>query len=319
MNQKNNYHKKQKKKLNNKIKTNRKTVINDKSSLKNEPKKIMTREEYRKVKKRKQKINILYKIVLITSVFMFLVCLFNIITWIIDNKNIEKITKKLDDENVSIEKPAVNAENINPPASKEDDYWYYVNMDMLSADFTELKKKNPDTVAFIKVNGTNVNYPVVQTNNNEYYLNHAFDKSKNSAGWIFADYRNDLENFSYNTIIYGHSRYDKTMFGSLKNVVKESWYSNKDNHIIKLSTAKENTLWQIFSIYSTPAESYYITTDFNTNSFDEFLKTIKNRSQINFSAGVNVNDKVLTLSTCNNDAGTERLVIHAKLIKKEAR
>ena len=227
--------------------------------------------------------------------------------------------KDLEDEEVAEEVPAVNAENINPPESKDDDYWYYINMDMLSADFDELKAKNPDTVAFVKVNGTNVNYPVVQTNDNEYYLNRAFDGSKNSAGWVFADYRNDMVNFGYNTIIYGHSRYDKTMFGSLKNVLKESWYSNKDNHIIKLSTPTENTLWQIFSIYTIPAESYYITTDFNESSYNEFLTTIKGRSQINFSGNVNTNDKVLTLSTCNNDAGTERLVIHAKLIKKEAR
>ena len=68
---------------------------------------------------------------------------------------------------------------------------------------------------------TNINYPVVQTNDNEYYLGRAFDKSKNDAGWVFMDYRNDVNNLSDNTIIYGHGRLDKTVFGSLKNALKK--------------------------------------------------------------------------------------------------
>ena len=276
-----------------------------------------TRASYRKRKKMKK----VYKIILIICIIVFIISAIFIAKWIIDNNNIKDIDKNLKEDNVASEKKADKdkTENVNPPENPEDDYWYYITMDMLSADFNELKKKNPDTVAFVKVNGTNVNYPVVQTDDNSYYLNHAFDGTKNSAGWVFADYRSDLTNFGYNTIIYGHSRYNQTMFGSLKKVLNKSWYSNKDNHIIKLSTPSHNTLWQIFSIYTIPAESYYITTQFDTNSYNTFLSTIKGRSQIDFSAGVNTNDKVLTLSTCNNDAGTERLVIHAKLIKKENR
>ena len=276
-----------------------------------------TRASYRKRKKKKK----IYKTILIICIIVFIISLVFVIKWFYDNNKIKDIDKNLKDDKVATEKKAnkSKSENINPPKDPEDDYWYYITMDMLSADFDELKKKNPDTVAFVKVNGTNVNYPVVQTNNNSYYLSHAFDRSKNNAGWVFADYRSNLTNFGYNTIIYGHSRYNQTMFGSLKRVLKKSWYSNKDNHIIKLSTPTHNTLWQIFSIYTTKVESYYITTDFNNDSYNTFLKTIKNRSQIDFSANVNTNDKILTLSTCNNDAGTERLVIHAKLIKKENR
>ena len=192
-------------------------------------------------------------------------------------------------------------------------------MDMMSVNFDDLKQKNSDTVGFIKVNGTNVNYPIVQSNDNSYYLKHAFDKSKNSAGWVFADYRNNMVNFDKNTVIYGHSRSNQTVFGSLKKVLNKSWYSNKDNHIIKLSTPTENTLWQIVSIYTIKPESYYITTKFSDEQFKTFTQTIKNRSQINFSGTINENDKILTLSTCEDVAGTTRLVIHAKLIKLEQR
>ena len=179
----------------------------------------------------------------------------------------------------------------------------------------ELLEKNSDTVAFLKVNGTNINYPVVQTNDNEYYLHHSYNKTKNEAGWVFLDYRNDNDLSDKNNIIYAHSRLDKTMFGSLNDTLKYSWYSNKDNHIIKISTEKENTLWQIFSVYKIPVESYYITTNFlNDSAFEKFLDVIKKRSVFDFNTNLTKDDRILTLSTCYSDK--ERTVIHAKLIRR---
>ena len=276
----------------------------------------LTRAEY---KKRKRQKKIKWFIIFLANLIIFILCIIKIILWYNDNQQVDKLNKNINSDKIIKEEKSETAENINPPENKDDDYWNYIKMDMMSVDFNELKKKNSDTVGFIKVNGTNVNYPIVQTKDNSFYLTHAFDKSKNSAGWVFADYRNDMINFDRNTIIYGHSRSNQTVFGSLKKVLNSSWYSNKDNHIIKLSTPTENTLWQIFSIYSIKPESYYITTDFTDNSFQKFLTTIKNRSEINFSGNVNTNDKILTLSTCKDSAGTTRLVIHAKLIKLDKR
>ena len=129
---------------------------------------------------------------------------------------------------------------------------------------------------------------------------------------------NNKDLTSKNNILYAHRRLDKTMFGSLSKVLKEDWYTNKDNHIIRLSTEKENTLWQIFSVYKIVEESYYITTDFASDSeYQEFLDTIKGRSLYDFNTTLTTDDKVLTLSTCYSD--TERTVVHAKLIKREAR
>ena len=83
-------------------------------------------------------------------------------------------------------------------------------------------------------------------------------------------------------------------------------------------TEKENTLWQIFSVYKIVEESYYITTDFASDSeYQEFLDTIKGRSLYDFNTTLTTDDKVLTLSTCYSD--TERTVVHAKLIKREVR
>ena len=276
----------------------------------------ITRAEYQKRKRRKR---IKWYIILFISLLICILCTIKIFIWNKDNNKVDEITKDINTKKIVKEEKTATAENINPPIDKSDDYWDYIKMDMMSVDFNELKKKNDDTVGFIKVNGTNVNYPIVQSNDNTYYLKHAFDKTKNSAGWVYADYRNDMVNFDKNTVIYGHSRSNQTVFGSLKKVLNKSWYSNKNNHIIKLSTPTENTLWQIVSIYTIAPESYYITTKFSNTQFKTFIKTIKERSQINFTGTLNENDKILTLSTCEDVAGTKRLVIHAKLIKLNKR
>ena len=182
----------------------------------------------------------------------------------------------------------------------------------------EIKTVNEDIIGWIKVDNTNINYPYVQTSDNKYYLNHSYDKSYNDAGWVFMDYRNNSNLDNKNTILYAHSRLDKTMFGSLSKVFRREWHTNKDNHIINISTPTENSLWQIFSVYKIEAESYYITTDFDDdNEYLEFLNTLKSRSKHNFNVTMNSNDSIITLSTCYSD--TERTVVHAKKIKKSTR
>ena len=200
-------------------------------------------------------------------------------------------------------------------SNKKTMYWKYLNTPLSSVDFTELLKQNKDTVGWLIVNKTNVNYPVVQTTNNDYYLKHAFDKSSNSAGWVYADFRNDFNELSKNTVIYAHGRKDKVMFGSLTNTLKSNWYKNHDNQIIQFSTLKYNTMWQIISIYKIQAESYYITTDFSSDaSFEKFAQTMLDRSIYDFGVDVTKDDKLLTLSTCYIDNGI-RLVVQAKLVK----
>ena len=202
---------------------------------------------------------------------------------------------------------------------KNDMYWKYLNTPLSSIDFTQLLKQNKDTVGWLIVNNTNINYPVVQTTNNDYYLKHAFDRSKNYAGWVYADFRNDFDTLSKNTVIYAHGRKDGVMFGSLMGALKKNWYTNLENQIIQFSTIKYNTMWQIFSIYKIEAESYYITTDFSSDeSFGEFANTMKERSIYDFGVDVNSEDRLLTLSTCYNDKGM-RLVVQAKLVKIQER
>ena len=268
-----------------------------------------------KKRKRKKKKNTTWIFVILCSIFISIIvfCLIKIFIWGKDNKDTSKVINDITNAvNVTLRDDDDNTELVNDTNEEEtSDYWYYIKFPLIDVDITELKEKNSDTIGWINVNNTNINYPFVQTKDNSYYLNHSFDKKYNEAGWVFLDYRNNNDLNNKNTILYAHSRLDKTMFGSLSKVLKSSWYNNKDNHIIRLSTDTENTLWQIFSVYKIPEESYYITTNFNNN---EFLNTIKQRSIHNFNTNLDTNDKILTLSTCYSD--TERTVVHAKLIKR---
>ena len=265
----------------------------------------------------KKKKDIFLYLLLIISLLGIIYSSFHIFKWNNDNKNTEEETEKIVNETIVNEtEPDNNVTLINPEnESKESIYWSYVKMNMIDVNIDELKQKNSDTKGWIQVNGTNINYPFVQAKDNSYYLNHSYEKKYTDAGWVFLDYRNDIDNLSKNNIIYGHARLDKTMFGTLKKVLTKDWYNNTDNHIIKLSTSEYNSLWQIFSVYSIKTESYYITTNFKNNEeFQKFIDTIKSRSKYKFNANVTADDNILTLSTCHNT--NDKIVVHAKLIMK---
>ena len=265
--------------------------------------------------------NIILLIIILVCIITLFISTKDIIKWMIDSnkteEQIEKITEMVEIEEVEeSENTEIIEQKEEPP--KENPYWDYIKMNMINVNFNDLKQKNPDTKGWIQVNGTNINYPFVQTNNNEFYLNHTFNKTYNSAGWVFLDYRNNINELSKNTIIYAHGRLDTTMFGSLKNILSSGWLNNTTNYVVKLTTETENTLWQVFSVYHIPTTNDYIKVNFSsTNEFNKWSKMILKRSAHNFNTTINENDKVLTLSTCFNDK--EKVVLHAKLIKKETR
>lgn len=273
------------------------------------------------MKRRKIKIkwkNIILILIITTSSITLLISIFNIIKWKIDsNKTNYEITNIQENINVEEIQDTENTEIIEPviEVPKENPYWDYINMNMINVDFNGLKRTNPDVVGWLKVNGTNINYPFVQSSDNDYYLTHSFNKSYNGGGWVFLDYRNNGTN-NKNTIIYAHGRSDKTMFGTLKNVLNNGWLNNTNNYIIKISTETENSLWQIFSVYRIPTTSDYLQTNFNDETeYQNFLDMIKDRSSHNFDTNVASTDNILTLSTCYNNS--DKIVVHAKLIKKE--
>lgn len=236
--------------------------------------------------------------IVITIIFLctFLYSGYKIYKWYIENKKNNNIIEKIDE--------AVKKEESTDDANLQ----YKVN-------FNILKEQNDETVAWIKVNNTNIEYPVVKAKNNDFYLNHNFEKNYNSAGWVFADYKNKFDGKDKNIVIYGHNRKDGSMFGTLKNVLNDEWYNNDENVKIILNTEDESSVYDIFSIYKIEKEDYYIRTEFkNLDEFEKFLNTIKNRSIKNFDVDISKEDNILTLSTCA-DNNKYRVVVHAKKIK----
>lgn len=246
-----------------------------------------------------------------------------LISWHIENTQTTKITEELKRNVIFVSVPndpkkieIVNPPSIDTPQAQE--YEALVEEPLLDTTIEDFLDENPDTVGWISIDGTNIDYPIVQTTDNEYYLTHSFDNSYNSSGWIFADYRNNMKDFDKNTIIYGHNRLNNTMFADLKTVLTNNWYTTS-SWGIDLITMDKDTKWQIVSVYRVPAETYYLTTTFDNDlAYSEFLNTIIERSEFDFSAFLNTKDKILTLSTCTN-INNGRIVVHAKLVKTQPR
>lgn len=259
-------------------------------------------------------------IMLALTLSTYFICVFITSRWYVQRLKINYLANDIIASTEILEKE--NNETISKENYIPNDNNKYSNISFMSVNnFKELLEKNNETVGWIKVNNTNVNYSIVQHNDNEYYLKHDFNKNYNINGWIYADYRDNFQYFGTNTIIYAHNMTNRTMFGSLVWCLKESWYTNEENQYIKISTPYSNTIWQIFSIYTIVPEVYYLKTYFNTNEeHQKFLNTIKNRSIYDFKLEEKLtpDNKILTLSTCTDD-GTKRIVIHAKMIKAEYR
>lgn len=250
-------------------------------------------------KKQKSKKNtILFWIVCLLLVGILIFSGIKIYKWYKENNNNNKIIEKVSE--------AVIIKEDEP----EENNKYVI-------DFEALKKQNSETVAWLKVNNTKIEYPVVKTKNNDYYLTHSFDKSENSAGWIFADYKNKFDGKDKNIVVYGHNRRDGSMFGSLKNILSSKWYNNKENQNVIFNINGQNYTYRVFSVYQIEKEDYYIKTNFSSNNeYEKFLNTIKKRSVNDFKEDVSKDDTILTLSTCANN-NMYRVVLHAKRIIEE--
>ena len=158
------------------------------------------RYETKERQKRKLKFNIRSLLMLVFIVLLIFSGI-KIIKWNFDNKQNDEVQRSLE-QYVEIK------EDKN---DETDDY---------KIDFKALKEKNSDTIGWLKVNGTNIEYVVVKGTDNDYYLSHNFEKQNNSAGWIFADYRNKFDYTDYNTVIYGHNMKNDSMFRHTKKCFK---------------------------------------------------------------------------------------------------
>ena len=214
-----------------------------------------------------------YIVLIIIFVLLLIISLIGLLSWHMENQSQEEIVQK--EEKYVIE--------------KEDTYY----LD------EQLFIDNPNTVGWIKVDGTSINYPVVQYHDNSYYLDHDFNRQYNSAGWIFMDSSNTFDD--QNLVIYGHHRKDGSMFGSLDELL--------NNHIdgnILFITKNEVFTYRIFSIYKTTKNDSY--RDLNFDHFDDAIMNFKERSIYSYDVSFDNASQIITLSTCDDD-NVHRIVL----------
>ncbi|MDD5979886.1 MAG: class B sortase [bacterium] len=273
---------------------------------------IKENNEYNKTIKKKKKKIVVFFINIITIVSLIAGGIG--IKLLLDYKEDQEETKKLQQELADKKETIISM--VEQDIQKEIDEIPVVDPKITEL-FDSLLKDNNDAVAWLKLNNTDIDTPIVQSDNNEYYLNHNFNKKYNEIGWTFADYRNNFPDLSTNTIIYGHTYRNSTLaFSSLKKVLNKSWYDNEENQIIYLTTTEKELKFKIFSIYTVKNTNDYLKTNMNKEEFNVFIANALERSVKNFNTEVKYGDKILTLSTCYNTSNY-RLVVHAKLVEDD--
>lgn len=183
-------------------------------------------------------------------------------------------------------------------------------------DFEKLEQMNSDVAGWIVFHEPYVNGPLVQADDNSYYLDHSFRKKENSAGCLFMDYRNQSFDDRH-VVIYGHNMLDRTMFGSLRDVFQEKFWEGSECDLIWITDRDQHLRkYKIFSCYIAGKEEDYTAVSFaDAADYTWFLKKITARSYRKTDVTVTADDHILTLSTCAGVEGTDkRRVIHAKLL-----
>ena len=185
-------------------------------------------------------------------------------------------------------------------------------MPLLKVDFEGLKKENPDVVGWIQIPGLQISYPIVQGSDNDYYLHHMFNGSKNASGSIFMDCHNASDFTDTNTIIYGHNMKNGTMFGSLKMYKDKQLFDQYPYFYIY--TPDGMIEYRIVSCYVGKVGSVVYTYSFyDAESIRDFLYIVCNQAIYDTGADLTAEDKVVTLSTCTGTGTEDRFLLHGKL------
>ena len=175
-------------------------------------------------------------------------------------------------------------------------------------DFTKLLEKNTDIIGWIYIEGTNISYPVVKSDDNEYYLNHLFDKSKNSSGCIFLDMACADDFSGPHSIIYGHHMKDKSMFANLVEYKEQEFYNA--HPIALLLTPNSRYKIHLFSGYVTDNWSSAWYKDFSEIDYASWLSEIKAKSTFDSEHIPRETDRIVTLSTCTYEFDDAKFVVH---------
>jgi sortase B len=261
-------------------------------------------------------------IVALASV-LFVFSIYHVISYYLDefqnNKKIDQVQELYySDRNQPIEqyKPIVQYKPINSDAVNLSDNSIEIDKTVpktVQERFKKLLQTNEDVVGWLRIDGTKVDYPVLQSEDNDFYLKHDIQKDKNVNGSIFMDHRNNIETNNRHIIVYGHNMKNRTMFAALLNY-ESRWYL-KQHPIIEFDTLYGNEKWGIFSVHFTDTDYDYIQTDFiDDGHFRSYIDNLQKKSLHKSQIELSDKDVVLTLSTCSSSSDKARFAVHARRI-----
>lgn len=232
-------------------------------------------------------------ILLVICLCVFIISTYNIYKYLTE----ENANKKLN--NNLIEKAIVETKNDNIDNTEDKK-----NILPISVNFSVLKQENEDIVGWIYSEDSPINYPVVQSDDNNYYLRRLINGTYNTAGSIFMDYRNNSNLENNNTILYGHNMKNNTMFGTLLKYKEQEYY---DNHkIMYYFTPKKNYVIELFTGYTISVESdIYDLSIIDNNKLEELIS----KSDFKSDVKIKVEDKKITLSTCAYEYDGARYIV----------
>ena len=196
------------------------------------------------------------------------------------------------------------------PAPIEEDDPHISQLESL--DLSALQAVNPDVVGWIRIPDTRVDYPLMQGQDNDYYLTHTWDGQENSVGSIFLEHRNHMDFTDFNTIVYGHNMNDGSMFAALPRFAT-TWYYERHPYVYIL-TASGVLRYEVFASYRASVEgsTYGLSFQQDMTKVNFLTDAVKN-SQLTTDIQPALTDRILTLSTCSGVGYSNRWVVHARL------
>lgn len=262
--------------------------------------------------------------VLLAALCVFLLTLFFFSVWKIlsimrDYKTAERRYSALSDSVVSAQAPAQPAPTPAPETEGSDQAGSEAETSMrerspVSVDFAELGKLCGDVVGWLYLPNTPINYPLVQGQDNSYYLHRFLDGSENGGGTLFVDFVCPSDFSGRNTIIYGHNMRDGSMFALIDDYADVRFY--EQHPVMYLNTPKQNYRIEFFSGFTTDPESFVYSVDFaSENDYVAFLNSLLASSEIRCGTTVSSSDRVVTLSTCTYSGEDVRFVLCGKLVE----
>lgn len=188
----------------------------------------------------------------------------------------------------------------------------------LQVDFAALTEKNGDFIGWLYFPALEISYPIVQGKDNEYYLNHTFEKRENSCGAIFMDSDAAADFTDYNTFLYGHNMRNGSMFGKLKKLSAEETIC-QENPYFYIYTPEKTLAYRIISYYATTDGSDTYFAPGSRESYEDYLKMILRNSLLKSDYAAEDGNGLITLSTCYGAAGSDRrFVVHGVLTETKA-